>query len=112
MYGSGWASRGRKPPVFVLRLGRAACEFATLNRMTPFTDAEIAACRALIDLALREDLGEAGDLTTKAFIPPNQMGRAAFVARTSGVLAGIPAAELGLRTVDPTLGFQPGVVNG
>ena len=80
--------------------------------MTPFTDAEAAACRALIDLALREDLGTAGDLTTQAFIPTDRAGRAAFVARSPGVLAGLPAAEMVLKAIDPTLGFHPLVADG
>ncbi len=70
-----------------------------------FTPAETAACRALIELTLREDLGEAGDITTRAFIPTERTGRAAFVARSPGVLAGLPAAELVFRAVDPGVVF-------
>src|SRR5262249_20708447 len=75
--------------------------------MIPFPDAEAAACRTLIDLALREDLGTAGDLSTQACIPPDRVGRAVFVARAPGVLAGVPAAKLVLKTVDPGLNVQP-----
>src|SRR5262245_13561979 len=80
--------------------------------MTPFSPAEAAASRALVDLALREDLGTAGDLTTRAFIPPDWMGRAAFAARAAGVLAGLPAAEMVMSAVDPKLDFRPLVPNG
>src|SRR5262245_53662530 len=74
---------------------------------TMFSLAETAACRALIELALREDLGEAGDITTLAFIPAGQSGSAVFVARAPGVLAGLDAVELVLRAVDPGVVFRP-----
>jgi nicotinate-nucleotide pyrophosphorylase (carboxylating) len=70
------------------------------------------ACRALIDFALREDLGEAGDVTTLAFVPAGQSGTATFVARKPGVLAGLPAAALVFRAVDPAASFQPLVSDG
>src|SRR5262249_1605895 len=70
-----------------------------------FTPAEATACRALIELALREDLGELGDITTLALIPVERSGRAAFVARSPRELAGRPAAELAFRAVDPGVKF-------
>ncbi len=70
------------------------------------------ACQSLIDLALREDLGEAGDLTTQAFIPAAQTGSATFVARAPGVLAGLPAAALVFRTLDAKAIFTPLVDDG
>src|SRR5262245_36183589 len=77
-----------------------------------FTPAESAACRALIELALREDLGEAGDITTQAFIPADCTGRAAFIVRSPGVLAGLPAVELVFRAVDPSLSFKQLLAEG
>jgi nicotinate-nucleotide pyrophosphorylase (carboxylating) len=59
-----------------------------------FSDDEIAACRTLVELALREDLAEAGDITSTALIPADLPGRAVFVARKPGVLAGLPAVPL------------------
>ena len=38
--------------------------------------------------ALKEDLGDAGDITTAATIPDDQHTRGAIVARKSGVIAG------------------------
>jgi nicotinate-nucleotide pyrophosphorylase (carboxylating) len=69
-------------------------------------------CQALIDLALREDLGEAGDLTTQAFIPASQTGTAMFVARAPGVIAGMPAAALVFRAIDSNASFKPLVEDG
>lgn len=77
-----------------------------------FTAAESSACRALIGLALAEDLGDAGDRTSSALIPAAQPGSARFVARTPGVLAGVPAAAMVCAAVDPTLSFKPAVPDG
>jgi nicotinate-nucleotide pyrophosphorylase (carboxylating) len=67
------------------------------------TAPELAAVRALIALALAEDLGDAGDLTSQATIPPDATGRAAFVARSPGVVAGLQIIPLVADAVDPTL---------
>lgn len=77
-----------------------------------FSPAETAACRRLVDLALAEDLGDAGDRTSTALIPAGQPGRAAFVARTPGVAAGLPAAALVCAAVGPALTFTPAVEDG
>lgn len=70
-----------------------------------FTPAEAAACRKLVELALAEDLGEAGDRTSLSTIPADATARAAFVARSPGVIAGLPAAEMVCAAVDPNLTF-------
>jgi nicotinate-nucleotide pyrophosphorylase (carboxylating) len=57
----------------------------------------------LLDLAIREDLGSAGDCTTLALVPENVRGRAAVISRSAGILAGEPAvAATGAR-------FSPGL---
>lgn len=48
---------------------------------------------ALVDAALREDLGSGLDATTVATIPDNQIAIAQFNARKSGVVAGLFAAQ-------------------
>ena len=47
----------------------------------------------LISLAMTEDLGEVGDITSTATIPSHARGAARLVARSSGVLAGMPVVE-------------------
>jgi nicotinate-nucleotide pyrophosphorylase (carboxylating) len=71
--------------------------------VSTFTPEETAACQHLVALALAEDLGTVGDLTSEATIPADLEGRAVFVARTAGVLAGLPAVGLVCSTVDPAL---------
>jgi nicotinate-nucleotide pyrophosphorylase (carboxylating) len=77
-----------------------------------FTAPEAAVCRRLITLALEEDLDAAGDLTSQAVLPENLEGRGVFVARSPGVLAGLPAAALVLAGVSPRLTFQPLTADG
>ena len=60
---------------------------------TPFGPEERACASALIDLAIAEDVG-AGDITAEAIFGPDQQSRAAFVARSAGVVAGLPVLAL------------------
>lgn len=62
----------------------------------------IAAVRPVVAAALAEDLLPLGDLTA-SLLPPEAHGRAAFVARASGVLAGTMCAEEACAQVDPAL---------
>src|SRR5262245_52275840 len=78
----------------------------------PFTPAERDACERLARIALDEDLGSAGDLTCLAVIPPDLTGAAVFVARSPGVVAGLPAAALTFSLVDPDVVFTPLVEDG
>ncbi len=47
----------------------------------------------LISLSTVEDLGEAGDITSTTTIPSDAQGTACLVARSPGVLAGLPVVE-------------------
>ncbi len=53
--------------------------------------------------ALEEDLGSAGDVTSRAVIPADATARAQVVAREGGLLAGVQPASLAFRLVDPAL---------
>jgi nicotinate-nucleotide pyrophosphorylase (carboxylating) len=77
-----------------------------------FTAAEADACNRLLELALQEDLGANGDLTSQAVIPAELPGRAALVARSAGVVAGLPAARQTFALVDPQLSFQERIADG
>jgi nicotinate-nucleotide pyrophosphorylase (carboxylating) len=73
---------------------------------------EHAACERLARLALDEDLGQPGDLTSTALIAPDLVGQAVFVARAPGVVAGLPAARLVCEMIDPRLEFVEAVEDG
>lgn len=77
-----------------------------------FSPAESAVCRHLIELALTDDLGSAGDVTSQAVIPAELQGRAVFVARRPGVVAGLSAAALVCEAIDRQLQFNPQLNNG
>lgn len=62
-------------------------------------------CRQLVRLAVREDLDRVHDWTTVALVPRDVQGKAAFVARRAGVIAGLPAAELALVEMDHSARF-------
>ena len=56
----------------------------------------------LVRLALTEDFGRGGDITTDAVIPADTRMRAIIDAREPGIAAGYDAARLSLRLVDPS----------
>lgn len=57
----------------------------------------------LIAAALAEDLGTAGDLTSRYFIPATATGRARILAKQTGVLSGTTLARDVFLAVDPSL---------
>jgi nicotinate-nucleotide pyrophosphorylase (carboxylating) len=63
-------------------------------------------------MALEEDLGERGDITSQAVIPADLQGSATFVARAPGVVAGLPACKLVIDAVDSNLSFRPEMNDG
>lgn len=60
----------------------------------------------LLSLALKEDLGGAGDLTSSLLLPDELEGRAVFVARAPGVIAGLPILRLVFGEVDARLQLE------
>lgn len=77
-----------------------------------FSPSEKLACRRLVELALGEDLGSEGDVTSRAVIPVDLKGSARFVARSAGVVAGLPAVELVLTALDKAMKLQVEVSDG
>ena len=61
----------------------------------------------LIAQALAEDLGDHGDITSIATIPSQARAVASIVARSPGVLAGLPVVERLVREFDMALLWQP-----
>jgi nicotinate-nucleotide pyrophosphorylase (carboxylating) len=58
-----------------------------------------------VKLALDEDLGAAGDITTNSIIPAEATGEAAIVAHQAGVVAGLDLAEAAFKALDPGIRF-------
>jgi len=68
-----------------------------------FSPEEREAARRLVDLALAEDLGNVGDLTSQALIPEKMQGAVKVVARNDGILAGVPVAKMVFEQLDPAI---------
>lgn len=66
----------------------------------------------LLRLALAEDLGRAGDLTTEATVPPEATASALLVARRGGSISGLPMAERVFALLDPAVRFESLVADG
>lgn len=66
----------------------------------------------LIGLALSEDLGETGDITSRAFIPKTSRSKARIVAREDCIASGLEVALEVFRRVDPTLEVTPRCAEG
>jgi nicotinate-nucleotide pyrophosphorylase (carboxylating) len=57
----------------------------------------------LVRMALLEDLGRAGDLTTDAIVPAGHRATTLLVARQTGVVAGLDLARLAFQLIDPAI---------
>ncbi|MBV8229952.1 MAG: carboxylating nicotinate-nucleotide diphosphorylase [Planctomycetaceae bacterium] len=77
-----------------------------------FGAAERRNAEVLIDLALAEDLGQSGDLTATVTIPSQARGAARFVARTEGVVAGLPVVAILAERFELGDSWQPLVEDG
>ena len=67
---------------------------------------------ALITLALREDLGDEGDLTSRAVVPATLRAHGRLVAREPIVVAGLAVAAAVCARVDPALELRPRAAEG
>jgi nicotinate-nucleotide pyrophosphorylase (carboxylating) len=61
--------------------------------------------RPLVEAALREDLGDAGDLTSDAVVPADRRARGRIVARQNLIVSGVDVARTVFESLDPELEF-------
>ncbi len=66
----------------------------------------------VIRAALMEDLGQYGDITTRAVIPSETRYTARLNAREAGVVSGMQIARIAFHLVDPTLKVETLVADG
>ncbi len=71
--------------------------------MNPFSPLSRRDVQPLIERALEEDLGVAGDLTTDSIVPLDRQASAGLVVRQAGVVAGLDVARWTFETFDPTV---------
>ena len=67
--------------------------------------------RPIVEAALAEDLGRAGDITA-ALLPPDARLSAAIVTRRPGVVAGLACARLAFHALDPDVRWDPALEDG
>jgi nicotinate-nucleotide pyrophosphorylase (carboxylating) len=65
-----------------------------------------------VEVALAEDLGVRGDLTTDATVRRGTMSAATFGARRPGVIAGLAIAEAAFHALDTSVVFEPLIADG
>ncbi len=70
-------------------------------------DYEVVVARALV-----EDLGEAGDVTSKATVSEEAMAIGEISTRSDGVIAGLDVARYVFEVVDSEIDFEPRVKDG
>ncbi|TKT74359.1 carboxylating nicotinate-nucleotide diphosphorylase [Aquamicrobium sp. LC103] len=66
----------------------------------------------IVRIALLEDLGRAGDLTSDAIIPLDADASMTLVARQFGIIAGLDVAALAFRLIDPAIRLEVHRTNG
>jgi nicotinate-nucleotide pyrophosphorylase (carboxylating) len=66
---------------------------------------------AIVDLALREDIGT-GDITTLSTVPAGTIAGATLLVKADGVISGLDVAQYVFQRVDPALTFSDFVGNG
>jgi nicotinate-nucleotide pyrophosphorylase (carboxylating) len=72
-----------------------------MNAMTPSLRQIM--IEQLVRMALLEDLGRAGDLTSDAIVPADRHATTLLVARQPGVVAGLDLARLAFQLIDPAI---------
>lgn len=68
--------------------------------------------RSMVEAALAEDLGRAGDITSAAVVPPDTPAEARLRARRPGRVAGLPVAVEAFRQLDPRAIVDLGAADG
>ncbi len=68
--------------------------------------------RELVQLALEEDLGTAGDITSDATVPESTVAKGEFRTRRMGAIAGLEVAGYVFQVVDETVVFNARVSDG
>jgi nicotinate-nucleotide pyrophosphorylase (carboxylating) len=77
-----------------------------------FNPEEREAAERLVEMALAEDLGTVGDLTSQSLIPVDVQGSVNVVARADGILAGLPVARMVFDRLDASVSWKAQVEDG
>jgi nicotinate-nucleotide pyrophosphorylase (carboxylating) len=72
---------------------------------------ELQSLRVIIHRALEEDLGD-GDITTLSTVPPRSILKGTFIAKESGIVAGLEVVRETMNYLDPRISFSARVRDG
>lgn len=78
----------------------------------PFSVSEENQAKALIDMALDEDLDTLGDITSQSTIPEAATSIGRFTARRDGVICGLPVVNLLAERFQPGIQWRPFLADG
>lgn len=74
-----------------------------MSRVAPLSNLII---EPLVKMALAEDLGRAGDITTDSTVPEGARAKVVMASREEGRIAGLDLAEAAFRIIDPSLSIR------
>ena len=80
-----------------------------MNELAPLPEIVV---EPLVRMALLEDIGRAGDLTSEATIPAERTARVAIRARKPGRIAGLDCARTAFRLIDRDLKIAVAIADG
>lgn len=83
----------------------------TIGDLTGPLDLSSGELRALVEMALAEDLGQ-GDLTTSVTVPAGMRACGTFRSKQSLVVAGLPVAAMVFQVLKPTVEWNPALEDG
>jgi len=83
----------------------------TMGDLTGPLDLSSGELRALVEMALAEDLGQ-GDLTTALTVPPGLSARGTFRSKQNLVVAGLPVAAMVFQVLSPAADWNPALEDG
>lgn len=68
--------------------------------------------KELVAIALREDLGRVGDITTRSTIDPNKVITTSMISRENGIIAGIDVVQYVFNVIDPEIKLNIDIHDG
>jgi len=83
----------------------------TMGDLTGPLDLSSGELRALVEMALAEDLGQ-GDLTTALTVPPGLSACGTFRSKQNLVVAGLPVAAMVFQVLSPAAEWNPALEDG
>lgn len=85
---------------------------STTSTKDPYSRSSSQLVDCLLQLAIDEDLGDLGDITTKAIVPAHLQAQCSILVKQPGVVAGLELASLIFKRFDPDISTEILVKDG